>query len=46
MEQLLNFHDGDHVILTNENSRGFAEGILQSIDIVNSLNGGSGKEKG
>ena len=45
-EQLMNYDDGDHVILTNENSRGFAEGILQSIDIVNSLNGGSGKEKG
>lgn len=45
-EQLLNFHDGDHVILTNENSRGFAEGIMQSIDIINSLNGGPGKEKG
>lgn len=44
-EQLLDFSDGDHIILTNENSRGFAEGIIQSIDIINSLNGDAGKEK-
>jgi len=43
--QLENYSDGDYILLTNENSRGFAEGILQSIDIVNSLSGGPGKEK-
>lgn len=43
--QLLNFSDGDYIILTSENSRGFVEGINQSIDIINSLNS-SGKERG
>jgi hypothetical protein len=43
--QLLNFSDGDYIILTSENSRGFVEGINQSIDIINSLNSG-GKERG
>ena len=44
-EQLLSFSDGDYVLLTSENSRGFVEGIYQSIDIVNSLNSGA-KERG
>lgn len=42
--QLLNYSDGDYIILTNENSRGFVEGINQSADIINSLNSG-GKER-
>ncbi len=33
---LANYSDGDYVLLTNKNSRGFVEGILQSIDIINS----------
>ena len=40
-EQLLSYSDGDYVLLTSENSRGFVEGIYQSIDIVNSLNSGA-----
>ena len=44
-EQLFSYSDGDFILLTNENSRGFAEGILQSIDIVNSLGGDAVKEK-
>ncbi|MBR3885858.1 MAG: hypothetical protein IKJ33_05330 [Clostridia bacterium] len=44
-KQLLDFSDGDYILLTNENSRGFVEGIYQSIDIVNSLNS-SAKERG
>lgn len=33
---LANYSDGDYVLLTNKNSRGFVEGILQAIDIINS----------
>ena len=44
-EQLFAYDDGDYILLTNENSRGFSEGIIQSIDIINSLNS-EGKEKG
>ncbi len=43
--QLLDYSDGDHILLTNENSRGFAEGIIQSIEIINSIRDSSGKEK-
>ena len=44
-KQLLDFSDGDYILLTNENSRGFVEGINQSIDIINSLKSGV-KERG
>ena len=44
-KQLLDYADGDYILLTSENSRGFVEGINQSIDIVNSLKSG-GKERG
>lgn len=33
---LANYSDGDYVLLTNKNSRGFVEGIMQAIDIINS----------
>ena len=44
-KQLLDYADGDYILLTSENSRGFVEGINQSIDIINSLKSG-GKERG
>ena len=43
--QLMSYSDGDYILLTSENSRGFVEGIYNSIDIVNSLNSGY-KERG
>ena len=33
--QLLDFSDGDYILLTNENSRGFVEGIYKAIEIIN-----------
>ena len=33
--QLKNYDDGDYVVLTNKNSRGFVEGIYAAIDIIN-----------
>lgn len=33
---LANYSDGDYILLTNKNSRGFVEGIMQAIDIINS----------
>lgn len=35
--ELENFSDGDHILLTNKNSRGFVEGIYGAIDIINGL---------
>ena len=32
--QLKNFDDGNYVLLTNKNSRGFVEGIYKAIDII------------
>lgn len=32
--QLRNFDDGDYVVLTNKNSRGFVEGIYKAIEII------------
>ena len=29
-----NFDDGNYVLLTNKNSRGFVEGIYKAIDII------------
>lgn len=43
--KLLEYSDGDYILLTSENSRGFVEGIYKSIDIVNSLNSAN-KERG
>lgn len=34
LANLKNFDDGDTIILTNPNSRGFVEGIYKSIDII------------
>lgn len=31
---LENYHGGDHVLLTNPNTRGFVEGLYQAIDII------------
>ena len=42
--QLFNYHDGDTVLLTSPNSRGFIEGIYQSIDIIKEYSA-HGKEK-
>ena len=33
---LANYSDGDYILLTNKNSRGFVEGIFQAADIINS----------
>ena len=35
-QKLENYADGDFVILTSQNSRGFTEGIYKCIDIINS----------
>lgn len=44
LEMLRKFDDGDTVILTNPNSRGFVEGIYKCIDIIKN-SAGAGKEK-
>ncbi len=33
---LANYSDGDYILLTNKNSRGFVEGIMQAMGIINS----------
>ena len=33
-KQLLDFSDGDYILLTNENSRGFVEGMYECRDII------------
>lgn len=43
-KQLSEYSDGDTILLTNPNSRGFVEGIYQSIDIIKAA-GLSAKEK-
>ena len=43
-QMLENYSDGDHVLLTNKNSRGFIEGIYAAIDIINKTRAEAGKE--
>ena len=43
---LLNFSDGDHILLTSKNSRGLIEGLYQSIDIINAVKNGKQKQFG
>ncbi len=43
---LLNYHGGDHVILTNPNTRGFAEGIYNAIEIINAQQKAQGNQFG
>ncbi len=45
LEWLENYSDGDTILLTNPNSRGFIEGIYRSAEIIKGLVE-SGKEKG
>ena len=45
-KQLLNYANGDHVLLTNRNSRGFVEGIYQAIDIIKSVKDKQTKQLG
>ena len=42
--KLESYADGDTILLTSQNSRGFMEGIYKSIDIINAYNGAD-KEK-
>ena len=44
-QMLLNFDDGDHVILTNKNSRGLIEGLYQSIDIIKQVQANAEKQR-
>lgn len=43
-KQLEMYSDGDHVLLTNKNSRGFVEGLYASIDIINAIKSTKAKE--
>ena len=43
--KLFDYSDGDAILLTSPNSKGFIEGLYQSIDIINAYNGGA-SEKG
>lgn len=44
-KQLRNFDDGDYVVLTNKNSRGFVEGIYAAIDIINGRDSASNQKQ-
>ena len=43
-KMLYDYDDGDHVLLTNKNSRGLVEGLYQAIDIINSVKEANAKQ--